>query len=268
MPSIRAAFFLTLCTKTNKTRMKNIGLLSLLILSSHLYSQETFIGASAHYMHQFPIGAIAEQYGSNNNVGLNFNVKLSSNLTLGLEGQYMFGSTYKDATVLGDMVTSGGFVVGGNSSIEIPELDGRGANFFVEIGKIFPLNDKNKNSGLHIKGGIGYLFYSVYSNIDVRTITQLGGNYADGYNRLESGMSINTFMGYTLYSKNKMVNGSFGLQAIYTSTKYQGVLDYATGLVPDANVRSSLLIGPKLNITIVLKRFIKQDPKSDGYFYN
>lgn len=231
-------------------------------------AQETYISGTAHYMYQLPAGDIANQYGSNSNAGFNLNIKLANNITLGVEGQFMFGSKYKDDRLLGYMVTNNNFIIGENNAIEIPELDGRGGNFFVEVGKIFPLNLKNKNSGLHIKAGVGYLFYSVYTDADVKSITQLSGSYANGYNRLESGLSINTFVGYTLYSKNKMINGSIGLQTIYTSTKFQGVQDYATGAPPDPSTRSSLFFGPKIGVTIVLKRFIKQDPKSDGYFYN
>ena len=231
-------------------------------------AQETFIGGTAHYMYQLPAGDISKQYGSNSNAGFNLNIKLANNFTLGVEGQFMFGSRYNDMSVLGTLVTSNGFIIGENNIIEIPELEGRGGNFFAEIGKIFPLNQKNKNSGFHIKGGLGYLFYSVYTNADVQSITQLRGDYANGYNRLESGFSLNTFMGYTLYSKNKMINGSIGLQAIYSSTKFQGVYDYAKAAPPDQSARSSLFVGPKLGMTVVFKRFIKQDPKSDGYYYN
>ena len=55
---------------------------------------------------------------------------------------------------------------------------------------------------------------------------------------------------------------------IYSVTKFQGALDYSTGLAHDQSARSSFFIGPKIGMTVVLKRFMKQDPKSDGYFYN
>lgn len=248
--------------------MKYLTTVVFLLVMLSAKAQETFIGGTAHYMYQLPAGDIAKQYGSNSNVGFNFNIKLANNFTFGIEGQYMFGSKYTGDSLLGDMVTSNAFIIGENNIIEVPEIDGRGGNFFAEVGKIFPLNQKNKNSGLHIKGGIGYVFYSVYTDADVQSITHLRGDYANGYNRLESGWSLNSYIGYTLYSKNKMINGSIGLQAIYTNTKLQGVYDYAKAAPPDQTTRSSLFIGPKLGVTVVLKRFMKQDPKSDGYFYN
>jgi len=231
-------------------------------------AQETFIGGTVHYMFQFPFGDIADHYSPNSNVGLNLNIKLANNFTFGAEGQFLFSGRYKNEKVLGDMITSGGFVIGEGNNIEMIELEGRGAHFFMEAGKIFPLNNINKNSGLHIKAGLGYCFYSAYNNANVKSITQLQGEYLNGYNQYESGLTVNGFFGYTLYSKNKLINGSIGLQIIYASTKFQGALDYATGLVPDQSSRTSLFVGPKLGITVVLMRFMKADPKSDGYFYN
>jgi len=239
-----------------------------IIYTVRTFAQETIIGATAHYMYQFPLGDIATQYGSNSNAGFGLNIKLVNNFTLGIEGQFMFSGKYNDYTILGSMTTSGGFIIGENNILELPELESRGGNFFAEVGKIFPLNSKNKNSGLHIKAGLGYLFYSVYTNADVVSITQLSGEYMKGYNRLESGMSAQCFLGYTIYSNSRLLNGSIGLQAIYANTKYQGIVDYASGVAPDASTRSSLFIGPKIAITIALKRFQKKDPKADGYFYN
>lgn len=239
-----------------------------LIFSTACWAQELIIGATAHYMYQLPSGSIAIDYGANSNAGFGLNMKLFNNITLGAEGQFLFGSNVKDKSILGRMVTSGGYILGQDNTIEIPELEGRGGNFFVEVGKIFPLSTKSKNNGLHVKLGLGYLFYSIYADANVQSITQLSGEYANGYNRLESGLSLQSFVGYTFYSSNKFLNGSIGLQGIYASTKYQGILDYSTGLPTDASSRSSFFIGPKVAMTIALKRFQKRNANSDGYFYN
>jgi hypothetical protein len=247
---------------------KKLVFLLLFFATLNSSAQETIIGATMHYMYQLPTGSIATQYGSNSNAGFGLNIKLVNNFTFGAEGQFMFASKYNDVSVLGSMVTSGGFIIGENNTIEIPELEGRGGNFFLEAGKIFPLGTKNLNSGLHIKAGVGYLFYSVYNNADVSSVTQLGGEYFNGYNRLESGWSLQSFIGYTLYSNSRLLNGSIGVQTIYTSTSFKGTADYATSLNPDQSGRNSLFIGPKIALTIALKRFQKKDPKGDGYFYN
>lgn len=232
------------------------------------YGQDTKIAFSAHYTYQFPMGDLSKFYGNNSNIGGNLNIKFVNNFTLGVEGQFLFASQYKDLSLLGNMVTSDGFIIGKNESIETPQVEGRGGNFFVEVGKIFPLNKSNLNSGLHVKAGLGYIFYSAYVNVDPNVVTQLKDNYPNGYSRLQSGMSVNTFVGYTLYGKDKLINGSAGLQLTYASMKYDGNIDYATSLPIDKTSFSNFLLGPKISFSLLLKTIKKQDPKSDGYFYN
>jgi hypothetical protein len=249
--------------------MRNFLIIIASILAGHIFAQDTKIAFTAHYSYQIPMGDLSQFYCNNSNVGANVNIKLASNFTLGLEGQFMFGSKYKDFSLLGGMVTSDGFIIGKNQSIEVPEIEGRGGNFFAEIGKIFPLGKSNLNSGLHGKFGLGYMFYSAYTNAEINTVTQLGGNYRDGYNRLQSGISFNSYIGYTLYGKDKLINGSAGVQMIYSSMKYDGTIDFATGksnegLAPFSNI----LIGPKVSFSVLLKTIKRVDPKSDGYFYN
>lgn len=219
-------------------------------------------------MYQFSMLDVSKDYGSNSNLGGNLNVKFENNFTLGVEGQFMFGSKYKDLSFLGDMVTSSGGIIDNELNTSIPEVDGRGGNFFIEGGKIFPMNNSNKNSGWHLKMGAGYMFYSAYVSADTKLITQLSGQYSDGYNRLESGWSATSFIGYTYFSKNKTVNGSLGIQGIYSSTKYEGNVDFATGNPVDKSTKSNLWIGPKASVTLVLKRFKKDIAPSDGYYYN
>lgn len=214
------------------------------------------------------MGGISEYYGNNSNVGANFNIKLANNFTFGLEGQFIFGSKYNDLTLMGNIVTSNGFIIGKDQSIEVPDVQGRGLNCFAEIGKIFPLNKKNINSGIHFKAGLGYMYYSAYVVADPTMITQMTSSYADGYNRLQSGLSFNTFFGYTLYSNDKLLNCSGGLQMTYAGLKYDGSIDFATNKPYDKSSTSCILIGPKVCFSLILKTIKKSEPKGDGYFYN
>lgn len=244
-----------------------IALLSIISISQ-LSSQDMKIAFAASYMYQVPMGDLSDQYGNNSNVGGNLNIKFPSNWTLGMEGQILFGSTYKDMRFLGNMVNSDGFIIGTNFSPEIPEVQGRGGNFFLEAGKIFPTSKENKNSGIHVKAGLGYLFYSALVIADQRMITQISGEYSDGYNRLQSGLSYNSYLGYTFYSKNKLINGSLGLQMTYANMKYEGNIDFATGKPLDKSGFSNILIGPKLSFYLILKTINKTEAKTDGYYYN
>lgn len=250
--------------------MKKYPYIILLIcLQSIAFSQDTKFAFTGHYSYQLPAGDLSSLYGNNSNVGGNINVKLSNNFTFGIEGQFIFGSSFKDYSLLGNMVTSDGFIIGTGMSPEVPDLEGRGGNFFVEIGKIFPLYKSNLNSGLHAKFGLGYAFYSTYVNIDQKIVTQLSGNYSQGYNRLQSGLSYNSFLGYTFYGKDKFFNASAGIQIMYSSMTSQGTVDFATGIpIDNAKSNSNFLIGSKVSFSIILKTINRVDPKADGFFYN
>jgi hypothetical protein len=264
MPSERAAFFI----KSKIMRIKSI-LVLLMLANMKADAQDTKIAFTAHYLYQIPMGDLSQYYGNNSNVGANVNIKLTNNFTFGLEGQYLFGSRYKDFSLLGSMVTADGFIIGKNQSIEVPEIEGRGGNFFAEIGKIFPLSNKNKNSGIHAKFGLGYMFYTAYTNSDVSIVTQLQGNYSSGYNRHQSGLSFNSFIGYTFYGSDKLINGSAGIQMTYASMKYDGTVDFASGQSNEGKPSfGNILIGPKISFSILLKTIKRVDPKADGYFYN
>lgn len=248
---------------------KSLFAFIIISISNIGFAQEAKIAFTPHYAYQMPMGGISDYYGNNSNVGANLNVKLANNFTFGLEGQFLFGSQYKDLTLLGNIVTSNGFIIGNNQSIEIPDVQGRGLNCFAEVGKIFPLNKTNLNSGIHIKAGLGYMYYSAYVVADPVVITQISSEYADGYSRLQSGLSFNSFLGYTLYSKDKFFNCSGGLQITYAGLKHDGTIDFATNTPYDKSSSTScFLIGPKVCFSLILKTFKKSEPKGDGYFYN
>lgn len=232
-------------------------------------AQDTKIAFTASYAYQIPMGDLAVNYGNNSNTSANVNIKLKNNFTFGVEGQFIFGSSYSDFNLLGSIVTNGGFIVGKDQSIQVPEIEGRGGNFFGEIGKIFPVNKSNLNSGIHLKLGVGHMFYTAFTNANLSAVPQLLGNYKDGYNRYQSGMSYNTFLGYTYYGSDKLMNFSAGVQMTYASMKYNGTIDFATGKSYEGHApTSNFLIGPKLSFSVMLKTIERKDPKADGYYYN
>lgn len=249
-----------------------IGLI-LIFGGSSLKGQSTIVGISPHFMLQYPMGDLSNKFTSNSNFGVSLNLKLKNNWTIGVEGQYLFGSDYNDLTLLGNAVTSGGFVIGkdlGSTdyTIETPSIEGRGGNFFVEGGKIIPISKNNKNSGIHIKAGIGAIYYKTTVFIDDLLAKQISGDYGIGYNRQESGISFNFFTGYTFYSENRFLNGSIGLQYIYFNSTYSNGFDYANNKTLEGNSFSNFLIGPKASLTIILKSFEQKGKGVDGYFYN
>ncbi len=248
--------------------MNVLKIFSLLVLSiSSLNSQNAIIGFAGSYSYQIPMLDLGNKYTNNSNIGLGFLFKAKSNWTAEVGGQFMFGSDYIDREQLGTMVTNG-FVIGDIYQPEVPIIEGRGGHFCFEVGKIINLSKKNKNSGLHVKAGLGYLFYEALVKADPNKIPQISGNYLAGYNRLETGLSMSGYIGYTLFSDDRFVNGSIGLQSIYFNSSYLNNWDYAQNKSLEGFNFSNMLIGPKLSMVVILKKFEKSQGVKDGFFYN
>jgi hypothetical protein len=237
--------------------------------------QTAVIGFSPHYMYQLPFGDIEKKFTANSNVGGSIHLKLKNNWTFGIEGQYIFASNYKDLSLIGSATTDGGFVIGKDLgsgydgyTIETPAIEGRGANFFVEFGKLFPLMKHNRDCGLHLKAGLGTIYYKATITIDDLLAKQISDNYSAGYNRQESGISYNFYTGYTFYGESRFLNGSIGIQYTYFNSSYSNTYDYAYNRSLQGFSFSNFLIGPKASMTIILKSFDKKDDSKDGYYYN
>lgn len=232
-----------------------------------LEAQDAIFGLNFSYNYQIPFGDLADKYSNNSNFGGHLIYKHNKNWTAELGGDFLFGSDYKDLNFLGSMVTDG-FVIGNNLQPEVPQVEGRGGHFYGMIGKIFPLSKENLNSGLHAKLGLGYLFYNALVRSDPVTMPQISGNYLAGYNRLEAGISLNGYLGYTIFSKEGFINGSAGIQVTNTNTSYLNNWDYAKNESTEGKTFSNWLLGPKLTMTLILKRFTVTQTGKDGYFYN
>lgn len=237
------------------------------LFSLHSMSQNTILGISAHYSYQIPMGDMGTKFGNNSNVSIGCNVKSRKNWTLGVEGAFIFGSKYKNLEPLGSYISSGGFVIGKESSIETPTYEGRGGNFTLEIGKIIPINKQNLNSGIHAKLGFGYFFHKANLSIDPILVPQLSDVYQQGYDHAESGWSVNPYIGYTLYGKQRLLNFSLGIQGILAFTKSDRVWDFATDKSIQNETYTNFLIGPKATFTIPIYKSSISELK-DQFYYN
>lgn len=249
--------------------MNRLFLLLVLILCiQYVFTQHTILGFSPHYSYQFLGGDLGDKFTNHSNAGAQIFLKLKSNWTLGVEGQFMFGSDAKDLSTLGSLVTNGGFILTNNMTVTVPDIQGRGSNFFVEIGKVIPLDKRIPDCGIHAKFGVGMMDYKMLINVDDVDVSQLRGDYLLGYNRREKGMSYLFYLGYTFFSSNRYVNASFGIQSILFNSSYTNKIDYATNTSLEGKSFSSFIIGPKASFILILKKFNQGDGTKDGFFYN
>jgi len=185
----------------------------------------------AAYSYQFPAGGLSKLFGSNSSIGGGFMYKSKSNWLIGVEGNYLFGSTVKNAsTLLLHLETKDGNVIDPNGLFADVFFYERGYNFFGKFGKVIPLFGSNPNSGLMIMAGGGYMVDKIRIHTSNNDVPALLGDYAKGYDRLNSGWTVNGSIGYLYLGNTRLLNFYAGFELIQAWTKSDRDFDFDTGL--------------------------------------
>jgi hypothetical protein len=210
---------------------------------------------------QLPGGELVKRFGPNLNAGGMFALKTKKNFIVGVESGYFFGRNVKE-NVLSNLMTSDGFVIdneGYPADIRITE---RGLGVHVFFGKVFDLLSANRNSGVMITVGAGYLQHKVKLYDAQQKIAALSGELVRGYDRLSGGPSLTQFVGYLFLSQRRMVNFYFGVEFYEAFTRSYRQLNYDTGL-RDTKQRTDILTGFRFGWLLPL---YKKRP-DEYYFY-
>ena len=202
------------------------------------------------YGFQVPSGDLSARFGSNFSLGAGIQwMSKESNWLIGVQGQFLFGQQVNE-DVLSPLRTAEGFLIGNDRTPADIQLRERGGYLGLQIGKLFSLDQNNPRSGLRISLGGGLLQHRIRIQKDpARTVAQLEGNYAKGYDRLTNGPALYQWAGYQVFSKNRQVNFYIGLEAIQGFTR--GRRDWQFDLQqPYTSDRLDLLWGIRAGLTL------------------
>ncbi len=194
-----------------------------------------------HFSGQMPAADMALRFGSSLNVGVPFMYKTKKNFILGAEADYFFGNNVKEDVLAGIRTPEGNITNADGNPGDIRVFE-RGWNLYLNVGKLIPLSSANKNSGLLIMLGLGYMQHKIKLYDAGKNIIQINGDLKKGYDRLSGGPAATQFVGYLYLSKNKLANFYTGFEF------YEG---YTTGLrgyqydkmASDKITRLDLLVG-------------------------
>lgn len=197
---------------------------------------------------QFPGGDLSARFGKDASLGLDVNYKTASNWLFGLGGHFMFGNEVKERGVLDSLKGSTGEIFDENGQFAVVGLDERGMQLGFQLGKIFTLGGVNKNSGLYVSLGAGYLQHRIriYST---KTVPQLNDEYKKGYDRLSGGFASTQYLGYRFLDPRKRLNFSIGLEFTQGFTKNLRAYNFDTR-TKDTQNRMDLLYSLKLSMTV------------------
>ena len=205
---------------------------------------------SASYTFQVPGGDLKDRFGPNSNVGVGVDRKTKSNWVYGINYQFIFGDDIRENT-LSNLYTEGDIVIGNDGLAADINIYQRG--FFVSagVGKIIPISNYNKNSGLFFKAGIGILQHKIRIDVVNNTAPQLNSDMKKGYDRLTNGIGISQFIGYLHLSNNRKLNFYAGFDITEGFTKSRRSYNYDTREANTAE-RFDLLYGFRIGWMIPL----------------
>lgn len=207
-------------------------------------------------------GDLKARYGYFNQVGGTIGYKFNKNWYLGVEGDFLFGNKIKisDYDLFHNFVDSYGNITDQNGDIGSVLTFSRGFHVNIEGGKVINKAGHNKNSGLFLKLGVGYLSHKIRIETNNNVIPLLEKDYRKGYDRLTTGVNLNQFIGYLFMSGNNFLNfyAGFYMQEGFTKNRRTLFWDQPNEPV-STKTRFDLLYGFKVGWLIPI---YKRAPKS------
>ena len=217
-----------------------------------------------HYGGNFPSADLNDRYGYLNHIGIMAGYKTAKQLYLGLDANFMFGNNVKMTGLFDHFVDSQGNITDINGDIAIVLVMPRGFNTNFSIGGLWPVWGSNKNSGIFVHGGAGFLLHHMRIETQNQVIPQLELDYKKGYDRLTTGINIHQFIGYSFMADGGFYNFYGGLYAQEGFTKNRRTIFFDQPTTPvSTDLRLDLQFGFRLGWFIPI---YKRKPKD--FYYN
>ncbi len=209
-----------------------------------------------------PGGDMAVRYGNNSSTGGSVEFYTKRNLIIGAHSNFYFGAKV-NTDVLAELRNAEGMIFGDDGGIAEVRLRERGLYVGGHIGKIFPLSEKNKRSGIRVTVGGGYFQHKIRIQDDPQVyVSTLSGDYKKGYDRMANGYALTEFIGYQYLAQNRRVNFLLGFEFTQGFTESRRSFNFDTR-DRETGSRLDLLYGIRLGWTLPL--YVGENPDEIRY---
>ncbi|MCQ2306288.1 MAG: hypothetical protein MJ000_01830 [Bacteroidales bacterium] len=182
------------------------------------------------YAHHWPGADTKVLYNHNNSVGGGVYYKTGKNWLFGFNGNFISGNSVKISRedLFGEILDVNGEIITGDGIYGSYALFERGAHFQLCAGKVFAFKKPNPNSGIFIKGGLGYLFNRLRTEFGsyASPPPALNGDYLYGYDRKRGGFAYSGEIGYLFLSSTRVLNFSVSFEFTQAHTAPQRDWDF------------------------------------------
>jgi hypothetical protein len=174
-----------------------------------------------HYSMLLPAGDMKNRFGLTTNVGFGFLRKTKKNWIWGAEVNYLSGSTVKEKYVLDGLRTERNQIINTNGNYADVRMFERGFSSYARVGKVFPVFGSNKNSGILLMFGLGFLLHKMHIEVLDDNVPALFKEKRKGYDRLANGISLQQFIGYHYIHHRFLYNfyAGFDLSQSFTENR-------------------------------------------------
>lgn len=223
--------------------------------------QQGFLMDMSFGLHR-PYGDMAERFGMNSSLGPGINYKTKSNWIFGLNYQWLFGQNVLETNMLDSIAGPDGHILDEQGTIAVIRFFERGHAGYAQVARLFPVNPANKNSGIFIQAGVGFMMHRVYIFSSTTTVPQLSDEMKKGYDRKAAGVSFKQFFGYQHLDPAKRINILAGIEIQEGLTQPMRSFDYDRRKA-ETERRLDILVAPKIGI--ILPVYTKK--RSDEEFF-
>ena len=224
---------------------------------------EQFVYFDLSYAYQTPGGDLAKRFGNSSRVGIAFGKKTTQNWTWQLDWFFTFSDNVVERDILAPFVSEQGFIIGTTGLPADVFLFQRGYSVYATSGKVLNVLSANKNSGIWLKGSLGYQQHHIRIEDRIKEVPLINDEYAKGYDRLSAGFSVMEFVGYRYTDRNNRVNLFGGVELTQSFT--QDVRKYAYDLQGPVQPqsRNDLSVGLRLGFSLNIKSKVP-----DEFYYD
>jgi hypothetical protein len=190
-----------------------------------------------HYGGAFSGGDLASRYWYFNRVGLTAGYKFKNNWSLGLESDFWFSDSVRMTGLFDHLVDNAGNIT---NDLGLPAsvlVYPRGVHVNAYVGKLFPINKTNRNSGILLQLGGGYMLHHLRIESNDNVVPQLELNYKKGYDRLTTGFNTQQFIGYSFLNNRGSTSFYAGLYFQQGFTYNRRTINFDQPNVPVSTAR-------------------------------
>lgn len=193
---------------------------------------------------QWPQADMANRFGKSYSVGGFFQLKTKKNLLFSFDGDYITGNDVIEPFLMQNITTRDGAFIGSDGKFANVVVTEAGYDFTLRVGKIFSALGHNKNSGLLVSVGAGFIQHKIRIDDKDKTVEQLKGDYKKGYDRLTNGLLCRQLIAYQFFSNNRLVNFFIGAEFNEGFTASRRNFNFDT-MEADTKARQDFLFGIK-----------------------